>query len=679
MENEENSPDKSMENEEKSGETEEEIEETESEESDEETEEINKNAAFVSADVKQNIEKGIIEIIDNKFKINIKIKLESAISDKFPNRTKVIVTTEDGIDREMIANDIFSQKAQYRIVEAYKYDCKIASKRQFAKLLSPKLVEFAKAGFWTPKPSDTVMIKNTDIDDKEVEEFANNINKFAVISGLLNKLHVGDNKEKMAVFLSLITGKTQRPINFAVKGVRSAGKTNLINSCIRLMPTGWVLKCGSMSDKALYHLKDTNAATLYLQELVASGETTHTLKLSSSDDGGLEYWTVQKEKKTGEFVTVKKQLNARQFITTTTSPSIDDELQSRMIEFNLVNTINQINSILDFKADSYAFPYLNFDLNPTAQHQAKIIQNYLLTLPYKMPIIIPFSHYVASILPSNGSDCDERLKRDYDKITSLIKAVTLFDYKNRIVVYYDEKEQQLKVANENTPQEKKMLMASLYDIDHGWRLFEPIFQDIICGLDDVDRAIYTYAINSFDGTSNNINSDSKGSITVRADMLIGKNVTIDEGDGNYKDIRIPGLSIDKINERLEKMRQMGLFAVDAERDRPNNRVYTLNHNVKTLPAKFNIEKMLSRTVISKDGPLKLEGTQYGRVHDDAMMVIGNNKDVMLALFENYEKLVGQALFFGEDKSIEEILAQDEQLDFEQSENEEEDVAPKNYE
>lgn len=305
-----------------------------------------------------------------------------------------------------------------------------------------------------------------DVSEEVLNNFADDKRKFELVSTLMGYNHVGDQKTLQSIFLLSLSANSDKPVNIVVKGNTSIGKTDAVNTVLLLLPSRWVQKIGRMTSNAIWYLPEIGAPILYLQELKTEGNQTQGLKLSSADDGGFSIAYPVRDPNTGEMVTKTKKLKAKMFVATTTSISIDSELENRTVEFNLVEDENQIRSVLDFKAQSEQMLLGYKDIFAKSELR-NVIQNYVDRLP-KLPknviIKIPYADRLIHNLPHR----DPRITRDLDKLYGLIKAIAYFDYTNRL--HFEDNNQIL-------------IIAALHDYELAWDLFSTVFRETITGLD----------------------------------------------------------------------------------------------------------------------------------------------------------------------------------------------------
>jgi len=271
------------------------------------------------------------------------------------------------------------------------------------------------------------MILNTQEAKLKLAEFLKRNDCLYQVKRYLDLDIVGEDENKLIIYLFGLLSSTKYAFNIVVKGSSSAGKTHLVNSVLKLFPESWIYKIGGGSAKSLiYSDGNRNARILYLQEITGVGDiNTETLKLTSRDDGGFSYAVVIKNKQTGEYETKEIQVGAKCFITTTTRFEIDPELETRTLYLEIDESKEQTRRILDFKGFKVANSGFASENIPFPFEEE--IKNIARFLPRVDNIHIPFASEISKTLP----DDILRSRRDIDTIFNIMRASALFHWTQR--------------------------------------------------------------------------------------------------------------------------------------------------------------------------------------------------------------------------------------------------------
>lgn len=369
-----------------------------------------------------------------------------------------------------------------------------------------------------------------------IATYAADDKKFEIIDGMMGIEHVGDQETRMAMKFIQHTAKGKRSQNMAIKGDPSLGKTHLINTTLRYLPSGWVQKIGRLTSNAIYYLKDEGRPILYLQELHMEGNQQYGLKLSSSDDGGFTIGYVARNPQTGEMITKFNKLSARSFVATTTSIDIDPELATRTTEFSMPNDEETTRQVVMYEAlQEEAGIDVSEELNKSAL--AKALAAYVDTLPFKQKILMPFASKIAEKLPT----ADPRIRRDSKKLWALVREIARYDYLNRFRVQHRGEE---------------CIVASYTDFTKAWQLFSAGFRDTLSGLDEAARKILE--------ACNKIPKEREFTIS---------NITKEANRIGLK------ASTDTVRRRVKSLIVKGFMAEDEDASKANKIVYQLLEKV----------------------------------------------------------------------------------------------------
>jgi hypothetical protein len=217
------------------------------------------------------------------------------------------------------------------------------------------------------------------------------------------------------------------PVNAAIKGLSSSGKSYTAECVAWLMPPEALFVMTAMSERALVYLKEPLAhRTLVLFEAVAlqenreksDGNMAAYIVRSLLSEGQIKYPVVVKDE-SGQFattvVTVEGPTN---LITSTTSVSLHGENETRMLSLPSDDSAAQTRAILIGAAEERK----RAEADPSEWHQ---LQRWIAQQDTR--VVIPFAACVASQIPPVAV----RLRRDWNAVRSLIRSHALLHQQNR--------------------------------------------------------------------------------------------------------------------------------------------------------------------------------------------------------------------------------------------------------
>ncbi len=244
------------------------------------------------------------------------------------------------------------------------------------------------------------------------------------LNGTLEQLGcVGEENNKIIVFLTLTSRILDRPINLIVKGDSSAGKSFLVEAVCRLFPEDQMLIFTTVTPKALYHRKEGMAhKALVIFERPGAEESDYSIRSMQSERKLVISMSV-KNPDTQQWETVDHTVEGPiAYIETTTRSRLHDENETRCFEVFIDDSEEQTKRIQQVQRNGYSggkrlsVP----DLQPW------IVAQQLLK-PF--PVIIPFVDLIE--FPEKPL----RVRRDLGRFLTLIAtSAILHQYQRRKVI-----------------------------------------------------------------------------------------------------------------------------------------------------------------------------------------------------------------------------------------------------
>jgi hypothetical protein len=240
------------------------------------------------------------------------------------------------------------------------------------------------------------------------------------VVGVLNRLGLaGQEREAKIIYLALTSRIFQRPVNVAVKGPSSGGKSFLVEQCLSLFPLTAYYALSAMSGKSLaYSQEPMSHRHLVIYEASGLGsDFAQYLLRSLLSEGRIRYETVDKTTEG-----LKSRLIEREgptgLIVTTTRAGLHPENETRILSLEVDDSPKQTIAVL--LAHAKGEKQDTVDLAPFQALQ-RILE---LQRPQ---VVIPFAERLAS-------GCDPaavRLRRDFPMVLSLVKAHAALHFHSR--------------------------------------------------------------------------------------------------------------------------------------------------------------------------------------------------------------------------------------------------------
>jgi hypothetical protein len=221
----------------------------------------------------------------------------------------------------------------------------------------------------------------------------------------------GQEREVKLIYLALTTRTQNRPVNVAVKGPSSGGKSFLVESTLSLFPDNAYYALSAMSEKALaYSQEPLSHRFLIIYEAAGLGsEFSQYLMRSLLSEGRVRYETVEKTTQGPKARLIERE-GPTGFITTTTRVGFHPENETRLVSLEVDESPEQTRAVLLSQA-SQECKGSSPDLAPFHAFQRILEIN-------KPEVVIPFARLLAQ-------GCDPkavRLRRDFRTLLALVKA-----------------------------------------------------------------------------------------------------------------------------------------------------------------------------------------------------------------------------------------------------------------
>jgi hypothetical protein len=246
----------------------------------------------------------------------------------------------------------------------------------------------------------------------------------AAVGEALNRLGLaGQEREAKIIYLALTSRIFERPVNVAVKGPSSGGKSFLVEQCLGLLPQSAYYALSAMSKKALaYSQEPMSHRHLVIYEAAGLGsEFAQYLMRSLLSEGRIRYETVEATKEG-----LKPRLIEREgptgLIVTTTRAGLHPENETRILSLEMDDSTQQTMSVLLAHAKGEGQETVSRKVDPAPfQALQRILE---LNRPQ---VVIPY----AEPLAMGCNPATVRLRRDFPMVLYLVKAHAVLHYRHR--------------------------------------------------------------------------------------------------------------------------------------------------------------------------------------------------------------------------------------------------------
>ena len=202
---------------------------------------------------------------------------------------------------------------------------------------------------------------------------------------------VGEEENKVMVYLTLTSRIQENPISLIVKGESSSGKSFLVNKVAEFFPPEDIFTLTAITAKALYHWKDSLAhKALILQERHGAEESDYTIRTMQSEKHLVLLMPV-KDPETNKFVTEEIKVEGPiAYIETTTRTHIHAENETRCFDIFPDESDEQTRRIFAQDNEKYKGNRANCDSKLKVWRDAqRLLEPHPLFIPFVEDIEFP--------------------------------------------------------------------------------------------------------------------------------------------------------------------------------------------------------------------------------------------------------------------------------------------------
>jgi len=230
---------------------------------------------------------------------------------------------------------------------------------------------------------------------------------------------VGEENNKLIIYLTLTSRKLDDPISLIMKGDSSSGKSFLVDTIMRFIPSDEILAFTTMTPKALYHRQDDlSHKALVIFEHHGSEDSDYSIRTLQSEKKLVISMPI-KSPETNEWETKDHEIAGPvAYIETTTNVTIHPENETRCFSIYTDDSAEQTRMILNSQKEKYQPKENRCEVDIKKWQAAQ-------TLLERMPVIIPFCEEI------KFPDKPVRVRRDQLRFLTLIEVSALLHQKQR--------------------------------------------------------------------------------------------------------------------------------------------------------------------------------------------------------------------------------------------------------
>lgn len=240
----------------------------------------------------------------------------------------------------------------------------------------------------------------------------------------LDDFIVGEDKNKLLLFVIGLTSFMEKPLGAMISGESSAGKSYLMDNVLQFFPN--VESYTRMTKASPDRMgKNFNQKILKVGELIGIEAAQAKLRIWISE-GSLRLLTTAIDEETGKLSTEEIVTTGTPcFITTTTSIRPDTELLNRLWILSMDESAEQTKAIVQFQINQIKHPNVAIELNPEVK--ALVERLYITATTHA---VIPYADLLSKLFP-----CDSvKVRRDFKKLLYLTGAIAFLHQEQRPII-----------------------------------------------------------------------------------------------------------------------------------------------------------------------------------------------------------------------------------------------------
>lgn len=284
-------------------------------------------------------------------------------------------------------------------------------------------------------PTEAPTSEISEIIALKVQELQAAPNKIEIIQKYLDHVIVGEQSNKMAIFILLLSAKfseARLKQMILLKGDPGGGKSTLMRELTAFYR---IKDVGRFSAHALDYADLSECDILVLKELGQMDmekQGVSTLKFLSADDQGYKVEITSRDEATGRFTTTTYEIPPITVLSSTTRLDLDPQFQRRAWLFPIDDSKNQTERVTKYKADferQTAEKALGIRRYTQRELSSIVLKEFVAGLEPRK-IIIPFPETLSRVLGYKKL----RIRGDVDKLYAFIKFYALIN-PTRLIEY----------------------------------------------------------------------------------------------------------------------------------------------------------------------------------------------------------------------------------------------------
>lgn len=232
--------------------------------------------------------------------------------------------------------------------------------------------------------------------------------------------YIGDPTPALLTYIALTSRLLDRPINLALVADSSAGKNATIDAALKLVPSEAVYLFNAGSPRSIIYtnaLFSHRVVVFKEADSIPSDAPAASAVRALAEDNELRYEVTTPSQTTGQFETRTIRKTGPTGLITTSTRTLRHELSTRVLRVPMAEDVNTTHEVIALKGRSAA----GKTASPPDFAVFIAVQQWL-EVAGEHRVIVPFGEELADLMPKAQ---DVRLRRDFEKVLSCVKAIAL--------------------------------------------------------------------------------------------------------------------------------------------------------------------------------------------------------------------------------------------------------------
>jgi len=228
---------------------------------------------------------------------------------------------------------------------------------------------------------------------------------------------VGENNNKVCLWLFALTRKMPKKINAVIFGQSSSGKSELAKGILSTVPKDEIVEISSLTARSLEYADENilDSKIISIAEMEGVSEETEFVIRTAISEGVLNRLHTIKDENTGEMTCVERKVPvSSMFLITTTRSELNNENSTRVFHLYSDETLNQTKRVSKFIKETYTREYQQRKI--TKEKTIETLKN-AQSLLRPIDVVVPYANEITFV------ENTTRNRRDLSRFIQCISVI----------------------------------------------------------------------------------------------------------------------------------------------------------------------------------------------------------------------------------------------------------------